>query len=366
VSEPQPIGDELLARTPLFECHVAAGARLVEFAGYEMPVYYGGSSAPVNAEHVAVRTACGIFDVSHMGQIEVSGPQAAALLARVLSNDIRALDIGGAQYSVICSEDGGVLDDVLAYRVGESRYLVVVNAANAAGDLRWFQAHAPDFDAEVCDRSAAYAMIAVQGPTARRLVGGLALDPLPPRRRVASGVVAGVSAVIAGTGYTGEDGVELLCDPGDATKLWSALAEAGARPAGLGARDTLRIEACLPLYGHELSLSRGPVEAGLSWCCRAEASFIGGDAIEAVRASGPRDKLVALRVDGPGIPRQGNPIVGGGEVCSGTLSPCLQVGIGLAYVPAEAALEGGRLEIDVRGRLRPATIVARPFVKGSA
>lgn len=350
-------------RTPLFECHRQAGARLVDFAGFELPVYYAGSGAPVHDEHMAVRTACGIFDVSHMGQVEASGPEAAALLARLLSNDIERLDIGGAQYSVMCRADGGVLDDVIVYRLQQARYLVVVNAANHATDVDWMHSHADGFDAQLYDRSDSYAMLAVQGPRARGLVGALADSELPGRRRVGVGVVAGVEMLIAGTGYTGEDGVELLCDPKDAAAVWQQLVGAGARPAGLGARDTLRIEACLPLYGNELTLQRGPVEAGLAWCCREDSSFIGGDAVRAVRASGPREKLVALRLDAPGIPRQGNPVVGGGEVCSGTMSPCLNAGIGLAYVPAQSAGVGTALEIDVRGRIRPASVVARPFVK---
>lgn len=351
------------ARTPLYACHVAAGARMIEFAGFELPAHYAVDSAPVKAEHMAVRNACGIFDVSHMGQLEVVGPDAQLLLAELLSNDVASLDVGGAQYSVVCDPHGGVLDDVIAYRLDTERYLVVTNAANSATDLAWFEQHSVDRDVAVHDRAAAYAMVAVQGPIARRLVAAVADRDLPGRRRVGAARVADIDVLVAGTGYTGEDGVELLCAPTDAQPLWRELVAGGAQPAGLAARDTLRIEACLPLYGHELTRLRGPLEAGLGFCCRDDATFIGGRAVRSVRTSGPAERLVAFRLDGPGIPRQGNPVVGGGEVTSGTLSPCLDAGIGLAYLPAGRASVGEALQIDVRGRIREATVVDRPFVK---
>ncbi len=349
----------MLARTPLFDCHRAAHAKLVPFAGWEMPVQY---ETGIRAEHMAVREGCGVFDVSHMGEIETAGPDALRLLQRLLSNDVSAVPVGGAQYSVLCREDGGVLDDLFTYRLGPERYLTVTNAANHVRDLEWFRAHTDGWDVRVEDRLHAYAMLAVQGPRARGLAQELAADPLPARMTAAPGRIAGAQALVCGTGYTGEDGVELLLAPGDAPAVWDALAAAGATPAGLAARDTLRLEACFHLYGNDLSLERGPIEAGLGWCCKEDTGFIGSEAVRAVREAGPAEKLVAFAIDGPGIARQGNPVAGGGEVTSGTLSPCLGVGIGMAYVPAERAPVGTRLEVDVRGRVRPAVVHARPFV----
>jgi aminomethyltransferase len=372
-------------RTPLFDRHRAAGAKLVEFAGWEMPVQYGG----LREEHMAVRAACGVFDVSHMGQIETSGPGALALLQRLLSNDVAAIPIGGAQYSVLCREDGGVLDDLFTYRLADERYLTVTNAANHERDLAWFRAQAvaemggssvadaggssvadsggssvADSAVHIADRLDAYAMLAVQGPRARAIAQALAEEPLPPRMTVAELSLRGCARPVlaCGTGYTGEDGVELLLDPADAPVVWDAVVSAGAVPAGLGARDTLRLEACFHLYGHDLVQERGPIEAGLGWCCKEDTGFIGAGAVRAVREAGPAEKLAAFRIDGPGIARQGNPVAGGGVVTSGTLSPCLGVGIGLAYVPGERAAIGTRLEIDVRGRVRPAIVHAKPFV----
>ncbi len=356
-----------LRRTALYDQHVAAGAKLVEFAGWEMPVQYEG----VAAEHRAVREAAGVFDVSHMGEIEVSGPQALQLLQRLLSNDVAQialeLDGGGAQYSVLCREDGGVLDDLFTYRLDTDRYLTVTNAANHERDLDWFQTHARDFpEAQVVDRIDDYAMIAVQGPLARGIVQAISDAPLPARMAAATRRLAGEEVLVCGTGYTGEDGVELLCSPAEAAGLWDELVRRGAVPAGLAARDTLRLEVCFHLYGNDLSTERGPIEAGLGWCCREDTHFIGADAVRAVRESGPREKLVAFAIDGPGIARQGNLVAGGGEVSSGTMSPSLGVGIGMAYVPAEHAAPGTALEIDVRGKMRRAVVKQKPlYRKGS-
>jgi aminomethyltransferase len=351
-------------RTPLYDRHVAAGAKLVDFAGWEMPVQYVG----VRDEHMAVREVCGIFDVSHMGQIETSGPDAPALLQRLLSNDVAAIAVGGAQYSVLCRPDGGVLDDLFTYRLGDERYLTVTNAANHVRDLEWFRAHAAGLRVAVEDRLQDYAVLAVQGPRARELVQGLCRTPLPARMTVAELRLGagGADALVCGTGYTGEDGVELLLAPVDAPVLWDELVGRGAVPAGLGARDTLRLEACFHLYGHDLMETRGPIEAGLGWCCKEDTGFIGADAVRTVRTAGPTEKLVAFAIDGPGIARQGNPVIGGGVVTSGTLSPCLGIGIGLAYRPADRAAVGTRLEIDVRGRLRAATVRSKPFVAKAA
>ncbi len=348
-----------LKRTALFDRHVDAGAKLVPFAGWEMPVQYGG----IRDEHVAVRTACGVFDVSHMGEIETSGPQAQELLQRLLSNDLEKLAVGGAQYSVLCREDGGVLDDLFTYRLAPDRFLTVTNAANHDKDLAWFQSRAGGFDAEVADAHERYAMLAVQGPRAREIVQAMADAPLPVRFTTARRTLVGRQALVCGTGYTGEDGVELLCEPGDAVALWDELTRRGAAPAGLASRDTLRLEVCFHLYGNDLMEERGPIEAGLGWCCKEDTGFIGADAVRAVREAGPAEKLVPFTFTGAGIPRQGNAVVGGGEVTSGTMSPCLEVGIGMAYVPAERAAPGTDLEIDVRGKVRPAVVGTKPLYR---
>jgi aminomethyltransferase len=352
-----PAPSETLKRTPLYERHVAAAARVIPFAGWEMPVHYAG----IREEHVAVRTSCGVFDVSHMGQIETTGPQAAALLQRLLSNDVEALAVGAAQYAVLCREDGGVLDDLLTYRLGPEHFLTVTNASNHERDVAWFLRHAAGFDAEVTDARDAYAMLAVQGPGARGVVQSISDAPLPARHTSAHRTLAAAPALVCGTGYTGEDGVEILCAPQDAVRLWDELLRRGAVPCGLGARDTLRLEACLPLYGNDLGEDRGPIEAGLGWCCREDTGFIGADAVRAVREAGPSERLVPLRLTEPGIPRPGNAVAGGGVVTSGTLSPCLQVGIGMAYVPPGQAQAGTELQIDVRGKTRGAVVAQRPL-----
>jgi aminomethyltransferase len=264
----------------------------------------------------------------------------------------------------LCREDGGVLDDLFTYRLADDRYLTVTNAANHERDLEWFRSHNGDSEVRVEDRLDDYAMLAVQGPRARSIVQTLADRPLPSRMTLAERSLRGCArgALVCATGYTGEDGVELLLDPTDAPIVWDELLAAGAVPAGLAARDTLRLEACFHLYGNDLMVERGPIEAGLGWCCKEETGFIGADAVRAVRECGPAERLVAFALDGPGIARQGNPVVDGGVVTSGTLSPCLGVGIGLAYVPAERAAVGARMQIDVRGRVRPAVVHAKPFV----
>jgi aminomethyltransferase len=349
-------------RTPLFDRHVDAGARLVEFAGWEMPVQYEG----VRAEHIAVRTDVGMFDVSHMGEILTSGPRSLELLQRLISNDLSRVPIGGAQYGLLCREDGGVLDDLFTYRLDVDRWLTVTNASNHASDLEWFRSHARELDVQVEDAITDYAMLAVQGPRARELVQAISDAPLPPRMTAAPRRLAGMEMLVCGTGYTGEEGVELLLAPADAPALWDELMRRGAVPAGLAARDTLRLEACFHLYGNDLSTERGPIEAGLGWCCKEDTGFVGAGAVRAVREVGPTEKLVAFAIDGPGIARQGNPIAGGGVVTSGTLSPSLGIGIGLAYLPAERAAVGTRLEIDVRGKMRPAVIREKPlYRKGS-
>ena len=356
-----------LKRTPLYAEHVAAGAKIVPFAGWEMPIQYTG----IREEHVAVRSDVGIFDVSHMGQVVISGRQALERLQRLVSSDVRRIPEGGAQYSLLCNADGHVLDDLFLYRLGEARFLVITNAGNHGGDAAWMQAHADEFDADVSDCQAQFAMLAVQGPNARALVQGLADGKLPPRLHCCQRTVAEVPLLVCGTGYTGEDGVELLCDPDQAAPLWAALVEAGARPVGLGARDTLRMEACFHLYGNDLDEQHDPISAGLGWACSEQTGFIGSEAVAAVRAAGPAQKLVPFAIEGPGIARQGNPILpaagepdgSGGVVTSGTYSPSLEQGIGLAYVSAERAVPGTTLQIDVRGTIREAVVKTKPLYR---
>jgi aminomethyltransferase len=346
-----------LRHTPLFDAHLALGARMGPFAGWEMALQYDG---PIT-EHLAVRATAGVFDVSHMGQIETSGPGALDLLARVSTNDVGRVPIGGAQYTLLCREDGGVLDDVITYRLEAERYLTVTNAANHERDLSWFADHAGD-GAEVVDRDPDYAMIAVQGPLAREIVQAIANAPLPERMAVAPRTINGVEALVAGTGYTGEDGVELLLEPAAADAVWNAILRRGAIPAGLAARDTLRSEVCYPLYGNELSTERGPIEAALGWCCRSDGGYIGAAAVAAVRASGPAERLVPFAVE-RGVARAGNAVIGGGVVTTGTFSPTLRRGIGMAYLPAARAQPGTELEIDVRGTRRRARVQTRPLLK---
>ncbi len=351
--------EQILRTSALHESHRAAGAKLVPFAGWEMPVQYES----IKAEHLAVRRDAGVFDVSHMGQIETKGPDALALLQHLLSNDVRRLPEGGAQYSVMCMPEGGMLDDLFTYRLADCHFLTVTNAANHERDLAWFQRHAEDYDADVVDRISDFAMLAVQGPHARTVLAGLADGPLPSRMHCCGRTIAGTPMLVCGTGYTGEEGVELLLAPDRAPEVWDAVLAAGVIPAGLGARDTLRLEVCYPLYGNELTEDRDPIEAGLGWCCREATGFVGSEAVARVRAQGPAQRLVAFCMRSAGIARHGNPIAGGGEVTSGTFSPSLERGAGMAYVPAERAEPGNELEIDVRGTTRPALIVPKPLYR---
>jgi aminomethyltransferase len=358
---------DTLRHTPLHERHLRAGARLVPFAGWEMPVQYEG----IRQEHVAVRTRAGMFDVSHMGQIETEGRDAERLLQRLLSNDVTRIAPRGAQYAVVCTPDGGVLDDLISYRLegepgaGGGRFLTVTNASNHERDLAWFREQAAGFEVELRDARERWAMLAVQGPAARAAVVALADGELPARMRTGELRVAGVPCLVCGTGYTGEDGVELLIPPDDAAAVWDALLGRDVAPAGLGARDTLRIEACFHLYGHDLSEDRNPIEAGLAWCCKLDTGFIGSDALRGVE---PDQALVPFAFTAPGIPRHGNPVRtrhGDGVVTSGTLSPCLGTGVGLAYVPVAARGPGTPIEVDVRGTLRAAEVRDRPLWKQS-
>jgi aminomethyltransferase len=355
---------ETLKRTALHARHAAAGAKLVPFAGWDMPVQYAG----IREEHLAVRRDVGVFDVSHMGEIETRGPQALEFLQRILSNDVSKIAVGGAQYSVLCKDDGGVIDDLFTYRLGEDRYLTVTNASNHEKDLAWFVKQSRAFDVEVIDAAPRYAMLAVQGPQARALVEKLTDDELPGRFRTAEITIRAQTpapVLACGTGYTGEDGVELLLAPEHAEAVWDAVIGKGAAPCGLAARDTLRLEVCFHLYGNDLMESRGPIEAGLGWCCKEDTGFIGSDAVRAARENGTDEKLVPFKLTGPGIARQGNHVrtQPPGEVTSGTLSPCLGVGIGMAYLPAGKAEPGTQIQIDVRGKLRDARVERRPLYR---
>jgi aminomethyltransferase len=349
-------------RTPLYEKHLELGAKMVDFAGWEMPVQYEG----IREEHAAVRTHAGMFDVSHMGEVEVEGPGALAFLQRVLSNDVGRVEIGGAQYSCLCQEDGGVLDDLFAYRLGGDRYLIVTNSANHESDLAWLGRWSRQLgDVAVRDVADRYAMLAVQGPHARGIVARTLRIELSPRMRVATGRIGGRPALVCGTGYTGEDGVELLIDPEVAPAIWAELLDGGVVPCGLGARDTLRLEACFPLHGNDLTPDRNPIEAGLGWCCVERTGFVGAEAVARARREGTVECLAPFAIEGPGIPRQGNAALvldeEVGTVTSGTFSPSLEVGIGMAYVRTDLAEPGTAVEIDVRGRRRPARIGSKPL-----
>ncbi|HEX8752237.1 MAG TPA: glycine cleavage system aminomethyltransferase GcvT [Solirubrobacterales bacterium] len=352
-----------LWRTPLYELHRELGAKLVPFANWEMPVQYEG----VREEHAAVRTHAGVFDVSHMGQVEVEGRGALSFLQRVLSNDVAGIEVGGAQYSCLCNEEGGVLDDLFAYRLGGDRYLIVTNAANHDADLAWLGRWSRGFDVTVRDVADRYAMLAVQGPHARAIVARTLGVELPPRMHVAPVRVGRRPALACGTGYTGEDGVELLIDPEVAPPVWAELLDAAVVPCGLGARDTLRLEVCFPLHGHEITPERNPIEAGLGWCCKEETGFLGSEAVAIARTEGTAEQLVAFKIEGQGIPRDGNPVLAGGEragvVTSGTYSPSLEVGAGMAYVRADLAEPGTEIEIDVRGKHRAARVASQPLYR---
>lgn len=350
-------------RTPLYEKHLELGAKMVDFAGWEMPVSYEG----IKEEHAAVRTHAGMFDVSHMGEVEVEGPGALAFLQRVLTNDVAAIGLGGAQYSCLCNEEGGVLDDLFAYRLGGDRYLIVTNSANHASDLAWLGRWSRGFDVAVRDVAERYAMLAVQGPHARGIVARTLRIELPPRMQVSTVRIGGRPAFACGTGYTGEDGVELLFDPEVAPSIWTELLDAGVVPCGLGARDTLRLEVCFHLHGNDLTPERNPIEASLGWCCKEETGFVGAEAIARARREGTAEELAPFRIEGAGIPRQGNPVLADGEpvgvVTSGTFSPSLEVGIGMAYVRADLDQPGTGVEIDVRGKRRPAQIASKPLYR---
>jgi len=337
---------QTLRRTPLYERHAALGARLVPFAGWEMPVQY----TSIIDEHRAVRTSAGVFDVSHMGELRISGSGAGDHLQRRLSNDLDRIEPGQAQYTLLTNERGGIVDDLIAYKRGPDDYFLVVNASNVELD------HAAL--SETDDVSAEWALLAVQGPEALPRLG-IDVEPFTFHE----GEVLGVDCLVAGTGYTGERGCELGCAPEDAVRLWDAILDAGIVPCGLGARDTLRLEVCYPLHGNDISPDRTPIEAGLAWACALDKEFTGVEVLREQKESGPAEKLVAFVMDEKGIPRRGMTFAEGGSVTSGSLSPMLDLGIGLGYVGAETASPDTKLTLDLRGRPRAAHIVKKPIYK---
>ncbi len=361
-----------LRRTPLHDLHVELGARMVPFAGYEMPVQYNS----ILEEHRTVRTAVGVFDLSHMGEIEVTGEEAVAFLRYALVSDPGALEIGQAQYSMICQEGGGIIDDLIVYRRDDGRFWVVCNASNRAAVMEQLTVllERGDFGAAIEDRSDRTALVAPQGPNAAALLADLTdidLDAIG-NYRSAPGRVAGIECLVARTGYTGEDGFELFCDARDARRLWEAVLAAGetrgARPCGLGARDTLRLEAGMPLYGNELSRETNPFEVNLGRVVKLDkGEFIGRAALHAVQQSGPARKLIGLRMLDNAIPRSGYPVQSEGRqvghVTSGTLSPTLGDRIAMALVPAELAGAGTAFEVVVRDRPYAAEQVKLPFYR---
>jgi glycine cleavage system T protein (aminomethyltransferase) len=337
---------QTLRRTPLYERHAALGARLVPFAGWEMPVQY----TSIVGEHRAVRTSAGVFDVSHMGQLQLAGDGARDYFQARLSNDLEKVGDGEAQYTLLTNDEGGIVDDLIAYRRAADDYLLVVNAANVELD------HAALSETE--DVSAQWALLAVQGPEALQRLG---IDVVPFTFH--EGEVLGVECLIAGTGYTGELGCELGCAPDDAVRLWDVILDAGVVPCGLGARDTLRLEVCYPLHGNDISPERTPIEAGLGWACALEKEFTGVDVLRGQKERGTAEKLVAFVMDDKGIPRQGMAIEEGGTVTSGSLSPMLDIGIGLAYVQSALAEPNIGVTIDLRGRPKAGHIVKKPIYK---
>ena len=375
-----------LKRTPLRDFHAAHGGRMVDFAGWEMPVQYRS----ILEEHRAVRRAAGLFDVSHMGEADVRGPEAGRFLNHLVTNDVGRLFPGRVLYSPMCYPTGGVVDDLLVYMRGPGDYFLCINAGNIDKDLAWLQEQASAFKVTVTDRSADYALLAVQGPQAARIVQSLAAVQLDPVKyyHFVEGTVAGVPCLISRTGYTGEDGFELYHAAGDALRLAEALLAAGAphglELAGLGARDSLRLEAGYPLYGHEITAEVSPIAAGLGWTVKfdKEVDFIGRAALAAEKAAGPARKIIFFKTGDRRIVRPGTPVLdpaGGavGQVVSGTLSPILNEAIGSALVmtaslssdpsakapaTAETLAKAGALAVDIRGTRIALQPVKPPFV----
>jgi aminomethyltransferase len=362
-----------LKKTPLHARHRASGARMVEYAGWDMPVEYGG----IVQEHVAVRTRAGVFDVSHMGEIEIAGADALALVQWITSNDASRLAIGQIQYSALTTEQGTFVDDLLVYRMADAHFLLVVNAANIMKDYEWMaaQAKARGGDVSVVNSSSRYALVAIQGPQAERILQSLTAIDLPAIKYYwfAHGEVAGVRVMVSRTGYTGEDGFEVFVPPASAEKVWDAVLDAGkthgAEPCGLGARDTLRLEAAMRLYGNDMDAETTVVEAGLSWIVGwKKAGFLGSERLHAQKSGGLERKLVPFEMlEARTIARHGHAVKRGDEtigvVTSGTQTPFLKKSIGFAMVPLACTALGTELEFDIRGRRARGVVVAEPFYK---
>jgi aminomethyltransferase len=343
---------QTLLRTPLYERHVQLGARLVPFAGWEMPVQYEG----VIPEHLAVRRDCGVFDVSHMGELEVEGPRSREFLQALLSNDLDRIAPGKAQYTLLTNEDGGIVDDLIVYERDPQRFLLIVNASNRETDFTWLRERETR-GATVRDVSDDYALLAVQGP---RSLERLGLPDSAPFT-FADGEIDDISCTVNRTGYTGELGCELLVDAAKGGELWERVLARGAVPCGLGARDTLRLEVCYPLHGNDIGPDTDAISAGLGWVCALNKESTGVEELRRIKEAGPARRLVAFVMEDPGIPRQGMAIAGGGEVTSGSHSPMLERGIGMGYVPSAHAQPDSELTIDVRGRPRRARVVKKPI-----
>lgn len=362
----------IVKRTALYDTHIALGARMVEFGGWEMPVQYSG----ILDEHHTVRTAAGLFDIDHMGQVEVQGPDALAYLQHLATNDIGAMQVSQAAYGLFCYADGGVVDDIFTYRL-TSRYFLAVNASNTGKDFAWMQAHTGDYDVQVSDLSDESCMLALQGPKAAAILQKLTAASLAdlPNHRCLVESVAGVTTLIGRTGYTGEDGFELFFPVQNAKKMWNALMDSGAplglKPCGLGARDSLRFEAKMPLYGQEIAADITPLEAGLGWAVALDAAgkekMIGRDALLKLKLEGLKRRLVGFEMIERGIARHGYEIASAGavvgHVTTGMFSPTLQKNIGLGYVPPELAKRGTEFDVIVRGRPLKAVVVPTPFYK---
>ncbi len=350
-------------RTPLYDEHVAAGGRVVDFAGWEMPVQY----TSIMDEHRAVREACGVFDISHMGEFFVRGAKAASWLDGLLTNRVAKLSVGESQYSLMLNEKAGVIDDLIVYRIGEVEFLLIVNAAKIDEDEAWLQKHLAE-EIEFENRSNDYAALAVQGPKAADVHAKIVGHAMPDKRNTVREIALQAErAFVVTTGYTGEDGFEIVFPASQAAEIWKSILAAGAQPCGLGARDTLRLEMCYPLNGSDLSPERTPVEAGLGFFADLEkGDFIGRDTLLAQKKDGAPSRLVAIRVEEKCPPiRSHYPVFANGEqvseTTSGALSPSLGIGIAMAYLPLALAKQGQDLEIDVRGRRYRATIVKKPF-----
>jgi aminomethyltransferase len=327
---------------------------MVPFAGWEMPVQYAG----VIQEHRAVREDCGVFDVSHMGELEVEGPRARELLQSLLANDLERIGSGRAQYTLLTNERGGIVDDLIVYELDPFRFLLVVNAANREADFQWLkEREVPGSD--VRDVSDEYGLLAVQGP---RVAERLGIDQ-EPAFTFAEGEVDGITCMVNRTGYTGEEGVELLVMADEAGALWDAVIARGATPCGLGARDSLRLEVCYPLHGNDIGPDTDAISAGLGWVCALDKEFTGAAELRRIKESGPARRLVAFVMEERAVPRQGMTILEGGAVTSGTHSPMLDRGIGMGYVDAGLADPGQDLTVDVRGRHRRARVVKKPIYR---